>query len=75
MNLHVEPRGSPDLAEISIAVASGTHAMPLVDQAGWHLSAKLTVPDSITIVPLPPKCPEPRRRARHAGGEHLAIHA
>src|SRR4051812_37400317 len=24
----------------------------------WHLSGKLAVPDNITIVPLPPKCPE-----------------
>ena len=30
----------------------------LVDQAGWHMSAKLAVPANITIVPLPPKCPE-----------------
>ena len=30
----------------------------LLDQAGWHLSDKLLVPDNITIVPLPPKCPE-----------------
>ena len=29
-----------------------------LDQAGWHLSRKLVVPDNITIVPLPPKCPE-----------------
>jgi transposase len=30
----------------------------LVDQAGWHTSAKLIVPANITIMPLPPKCPE-----------------
>jgi hypothetical protein len=30
----------------------------LLDQAGWHLSGKLAVPDNMTIVPLPPKCPE-----------------
>ena len=30
----------------------------LLDQAGWHLSAKLVVPENITLVPLPPKCPE-----------------
>ena len=29
-----------------------------VDQAGWHLSAGLVVPDNITLVVLPPKCPE-----------------
>jgi transposase len=29
-----------------------------MDEAGWHLSHKLVVPPSITILPLPPKCPE-----------------
>ncbi len=46
------------LREISAKVTPGHHAVLLVDQAGWHLSAKLVVPDNITIVPLPPKCPE-----------------
>jgi transposase len=50
MNLH--------LAAISADVAPGRHAALLLDQAGWHLSSKLEVPDNITIVPLPPKCPE-----------------
>jgi len=46
------------LKAISAAVAPGRHAALLVDQAGWHLSAKLIVPDNMTIVPLPAKCPE-----------------
>ena len=46
------------LAEISTRVAPGRHAALVVDQAGWHLSAELVVPANITIVPLPPKCPE-----------------
>ena len=46
------------LAAISKHIAPGRHAALLVDQAGWHLSAKLTVPCNITLVPLPPKCPE-----------------
>jgi transposase len=50
MNLH--------LGAISADVAPGRHAVLLLDQAGWHLSGKLAVPDNITIVPLPPKCPE-----------------
>src|SRR6476469_1553696 len=50
MNLH--------LAEIAKAVAPGAHAVLLVDQAGWHLSARLFIPANITIMPLPPKCPE-----------------
>ena len=46
------------LAEISQAVARGAHAILLLDQAGWHLSAKLTVPSNITLLPLPAKSPE-----------------
>ena len=33
--------------------------MPLLDQADWHLSHPLVVPENITLLPLPPKCPEP----------------
>ncbi len=50
MNLH--------LAEISAAVAPGAHAIVLLDQAGWHGSVALIVPANITLLPLPPKCPE-----------------
>ena len=46
------------LVEISARVAPGRHAVLVVDQAGWHLSKRLVVPANITIVPLPPKCPE-----------------
>lgn len=46
------------LEEISAAVAPGAHAVLLLDQAGWHLSNDLAVPTNITILPLPPKCPE-----------------
>ena len=46
------------LAEISRAVAPGAHAVVLVDQAGWHLSAKLDIPANITLMPLPPQAPE-----------------
>ena len=46
------------LQEISKAVAPGKHAVLLLDQAGWHTSAKLAVPANVTLVPLPPKCPE-----------------
>ena len=50
MNLH--------LAEVSALVAPHKHAVMLLDQAGWHLSTTLEVPANITLVPLPPKCPE-----------------
>ena len=46
------------LAAIAADVAPGRHAVLLLDQAGWHLSNQLAVPDNITIIPLPPKCPE-----------------
>src|SRR5436190_23739411 len=46
------------LAEISIAVAPGAHAILLLDQAGWHVSKKLPIPDNITLLPFPPKSPE-----------------
>ncbi len=36
----------------------GRHCALLVDQAGWHPSERLAVPANITIVKLPPKCPE-----------------
>ena len=46
------------LVEIAATVAPGAHAVLLVDQAGWHLSTGLVVPPNITIMALPPKCPE-----------------
>ena len=50
MNLH--------LAEISANVSPGRHAALLLDQAGWHLSSHLIIPPNISLVSLPPKCPE-----------------
>lgn len=50
MNLH--------LVEISKAVAPGAHAVLLLDQAGWHTTGNLVVPANITLLPLPPRCPE-----------------
>jgi transposase len=51
MNLH--------LAEISQTVATGAHAILVLDGAGWHQSGgRLSVPDNITLLPLPPYAPE-----------------
>ncbi len=50
MNLH--------LAEIATEIAPRAHAVLVLDQAGWHMSSRLVVPANITLVPLPPKCPE-----------------
>jgi len=46
------------LAEIGCQVAPGAHAALMLDQAGWHMSGALMVPANITLLPLPPKCPE-----------------
>ena len=46
------------LAEIATEIAPGKHAVVLLDQAGWHLSRELVVPPNITLMPLPPNCPE-----------------
>jgi transposase len=46
------------LAEIATEIAPGKHAVLLLDQAGWHMARNLVVPATITLLPLPPKCPE-----------------
>ena len=45
------------LEEIGHTVDPGAHAVLIMDQAGWHTTPKLAVPDNITIVPLPPRSP------------------
>jgi len=45
---------SMHLEEIAFHVAPGAQAVLLLDQAGWHGSAELVVPDIITLMPLPP---------------------
>jgi hypothetical protein len=62
MNLH--------LAEIAAAVAPTAHAVLLVDQAGWHMSNRLIVPDNITIILLAVQMP----RAQ-PGRKRLAVPA
>ena len=49
---------SAHLAEIAKTVASGAHALLILDGAGWHGSAELEVPDNITLLKLPPYSPE-----------------
>ena len=46
------------LEEISRAVAPGAHAILIADKAGWHTTARLKVPKNLTMVALPPACPE-----------------
>ena len=42
----------------ALTVDPGAHAVLIVDQAGWHLTPKLAIPDNITVLALPPRSPE-----------------
>jgi transposase len=46
------------LDEIAGAVSAGAHAVVLLDQAGWHTTAKLQIPGNLSLLPLPPRSPE-----------------
>jgi hypothetical protein len=46
------------LNEISRLVARGSHAVLLLDRAGWHTTAYLVVPKNITMIFLPSRAPE-----------------
>ncbi len=46
------------LEELSSQVPPRTHALVLIDNAGWHVSDELQVPANLTLVPLPPYRPE-----------------
>lgn len=46
------------LAAIGCKVAAGSHAALVLDGAGYHIAAALTVPENITLVRLAPYAPE-----------------
>ena len=46
------------LDEIAKDIEPGRHAVLMLDKAGWHTSPKLDVPNNLTLLPLPAKCPE-----------------
>lgn len=46
------------LIEIAKAVEPGAHAVLVVDGAGWHISDKLDIPETISLLKLPPYAPE-----------------
>ena len=50
MNAHLE--------FISEAAGPDAHVVLVLDNAGWHVSKALVVPDNITLLPLPPYSPE-----------------
>jgi hypothetical protein len=50
MQLHID--------EIARTVARGSHAVLLLDRAGWHTTDKLTIPKNMTLILLPSRAPE-----------------
>jgi hypothetical protein len=46
------------LDEVSSQLPEDVHAAMLADGAGWHTAAKLTIPQNITIIKIPPYSPE-----------------
>ena len=46
------------LAKLSRAVPAGTHAVLVLDRAGWHVSESLNVPPNLTLIHPPPYSPE-----------------
>ena len=46
------------LDKIGRADTPGAHAVIILDKAGWHTTRKLKFPANLTLVPLPPACPE-----------------
>lgn len=46
------------LDEIARNLAPKAHALVILDQAAWHTTEKLRIPDNLSLLPLPPKSPE-----------------
>jgi transposase len=46
------------LDELAAAVPPGTHAVVILDRAGWHTAKALAIPTTITPVFPPPYSPE-----------------
>ncbi len=46
------------LTEFASQVPPRTHAVVLIDNAGWHVADDMIVPAKLTPVPLPPYSPE-----------------
>ena len=46
------------LAELSLRLALGVHAVLIWDDAGFHTGKEVFVPPNITLLPLPPYAPE-----------------
>ena len=46
------------LKEIAHHIPQGRHAVVIMDQAGWHSTKQIMIPDNISILHLPPYSPE-----------------
>ena len=46
------------LEEVAAQLPPGTHAVMLIDNAGWHTSGDIRVPPNISLLNLPPYSPE-----------------
>jgi hypothetical protein len=46
------------LEEVAAQLPAGTHAVMLIDNAGWHIANDVRVPLNFTLVHLPPYSPE-----------------
>src|SRR5689334_15207607 len=46
------------LTELGQALAARTHAVLVLDRAGWHLNEALQIPGNVTLVHLPSHAPE-----------------
>jgi hypothetical protein len=46
------------LDEIARTVATGAHAVLLLDRAGWHTTGDLVMPKNLTLIFLPSRAPE-----------------
>ena len=62
------------LDEISRNVAKGTHAVLLLDRAGWHTTGKLNVPQNIAPIFLPSRArTQPGRECLAVSPSELAL--
>ncbi len=49
---------SIQLSDFSRQLGPDVHAILVMDQAGWHTTKRLAVPENMTLVHLPPYSPE-----------------
>ena len=52
------PATQHHLDAIARTLAPTAHTLRMLDQAGWHTTGKLRVPENLSLLPLPPKSPE-----------------